>query len=574
MQKNQIKPAIYQELLDSAKNAGAKGQAQYFTPPDFARPFAAHLPGARPLIVDLASGAGDLLHACRNATTELLLGCEIDSSQSIKPAEGLPRRSSESEGGSTKIRAHQITADLTRLYPLLTEANFEADLFVLNLPWDCHWYRDRLAGLADSSLPAVREAFAAHDGRTSRDTIDSTVAGLMIALDRLTIYGEGLLIANDSTLQRLVFAPHAPHRALARHVWAYVTTPSPWAKPGALDAPALRSLGEGGPPVGVLYFAPAHLHGQLDPGGPVSRHHRRGATITGLYARCQDTLEKWTAVSQEWSERIAAVPKPAFNLWLAAERSESRRSSETGGGTVQTALSLFQKHSNRTDKAMAQELHSLNGRSPMQLVMQRHDRKTLERAAFNSPWTVCPKLQAAVKEAVQAYHACRAPLYPLPTIQRLGYLDEQDKILCVQSFGGMTESNPRSHPFVAGQRYPITSRTVLVTRHGTRPNFSGESESIEYSGQELAIYLTGDDGEECFMEARHQAEGVLVNVALPPSGRTRGPAAGQPVRVRHTVDQLIAHFEIPEVADVASVAPDAFAKNLALLAELETLMTL
>jgi hypothetical protein len=64
-----------------------------------------------------------------------------------------------------------------------------------------------------------------HCGRTARDTIDSTIVTLCVALDRSSTFGEGLFIGNEATLQRPLFAPNAPHRAY----FAYLGVPDhPW----------------------------------------------------------------------------------------------------------------------------------------------------------------------------------------------------------------------------------------------------------------------------------------------------------------------------------------------------------
>jgi hypothetical protein len=192
MQRSSINPNIFGELLNSASNAADKGQAQFFTPPKFAKQLAAGLPAFRPVICDLTCGNSQLLEGISTRDTAHWLGCDID------PAGALPHR-----------KLTFIHSDLTTLHPMLLEVEWEADLFALNPPWDMHWYRDRLKDLADSALPGVAHAFDAHDGRTSRDTIDSTVATLMMALDRCTHRGEGLLIANESTLQRLTRWRHS-----------------------------------------------------------------------------------------------------------------------------------------------------------------------------------------------------------------------------------------------------------------------------------------------------------------------------------------------------------------------------
>ena len=90
------------------------------------------------------------------------------------------------------------------------------------------------------------------------------------------------------------------------------------------------------------------------------------------------------------------------------------------GGTIHTALFLFEKHSQKIDKRQVQRLFALNGKTPMDLVIQRNTREELLEVAEQSEWRVQPDLLAAVRSAIQQYHADRAPLYPLPEIQRLG----------------------------------------------------------------------------------------------------------------------------------------------------------
>lgn len=147
MRKTSISPAIFQELLESASNAGAKGQAQYFTPTEWAEVLSIPLPKNRPAIVDLQCGNGQLLQAARRHSH--LLGCDIDAPPSTLDPQNF------------------VHADITKFYPLLKAVRFEADLFVLNPPWDMHWHRDRLLKLYESTCPSAAVAFDAEDGRTS-----------------------------------------------------------------------------------------------------------------------------------------------------------------------------------------------------------------------------------------------------------------------------------------------------------------------------------------------------------------------------------------------------------------------
>src|ERR1039458_5999426 len=249
----------------------------------------------------------------------------------------------------------------------MRQVDLRADCFVLNPPWDLHWYREALAGVAESDLATVRAAFAAHDGRTGRDTVDSTVASLCLALDRSSEYGEGFLIGNESTLQRLILGPGAPHAALAMHVWAHLIITGNICDPKRDPESQFRS--------GVIYFARAHDAGpstlyQLPlitslaqaQSVCVELHKHRlelrlGAEIKS-YAQTDDTVGKWQAVAGEW-DRLTRKDQPQWNLSLRAD------------DTIQTDLSLFDTHSARVSKQEAESLFSLEGRHPMQLVMQQ-----------------------------------------------------------------------------------------------------------------------------------------------------------------------------------------------------------
>ena len=207
-----------QAAADSVADASNKGQAQSSTPPEWGRVLSRPLNPFRPVITDLTCGNGNLLHAASNGDA-ILLGCDI-----------------QNEEAGSQISEHLVIADLTAFYPLLQSVDWQGDCFVLNPPWDLHWYRERLEGLARSGRETVRLAWRATDARLGADTLDSTLATLMIALDRMSAYGEGLLIANEATLQRLLF--NGPHGALAQHVWAHlVVEGQPLLRDGQVQIP-------------------------------------------------------------------------------------------------------------------------------------------------------------------------------------------------------------------------------------------------------------------------------------------------------------------------------------------------
>jgi hypothetical protein len=190
----------------------------------------------------------------------------------------------------------------------------------------------------------------------------------------------------------------------------------------------------------------------------------------------------------------------------------------------------------------------------------------------------------------------KADLFVLNPPWRLWwYLDEQNTIECKEDLSLITQDEPTpEQPFPVaqtelvfreGEKYSIRTQTVLVKRTVEKPNpFDGRKELLEFSGQELAIIIADrianlDDKkttarEFCFMDAKLKADkNCEINVAL--RQRSRGDneklTAGDRQKVDFTLQQLAAHFIIPEVPDVAAVNPEIYAANLAKLTELEQL---
>lgn len=583
-QKSNINPEILQQVLDSAHNAAEKGQSQFFTPLELAQKLTSALPRLRATAVDLNCGAGALLQACVTKDTFALLGSDID-----------PHRP-KIEGCEKPFQLDRIAHDTTKLYGLLKEVSFSADLFVLNPPWRLWWYRDRLGELAHSELMAVRDAFAGIEAGAPRGCIDSTAATLLMALDLCTTHGEGYLIGNNSTIERLFFAPGAPHAAVAKHIWAHVVIPG---NPMSGNATCLWEKEEEFK-TGVVYFARDHTNGCArknvwdngQSGTLPDRAFRMGAELR-VMQRVNDPRDAWTAAKERVAELNGKESRMPFNLWLNA------------GGRIRVGLSQFERRSTKLNKKEAERLHQLDGKAPMELVLQRAQRDELLHVCERGGWKVQPELTDAIQRAVKEYHGSRAPLYPLPEIQRLGYLDEQDTIECKEDLMGtvMPDEEPETGDkkrkskggtgiiakpvqqllFRKGQKYSLRTQTVIVTRNMEKPDpFTGRKVLLEFTGQELAILIAdtviiaGDEEQKvreyCFMDNKLKEDPTVeVNVAKRTTSRGKENfEAGEKQGVDFTLQQLAAHFIIPEVPDVAAVNPEAYAANLDKLTELET----
>jgi len=532
-----IAPEVVQEVLESAQNAAQKGLSQFHTPTWFGKLLASAMPDVRPVVTDLMCGNGQLANACANPSTQLILGCDLD-----------PCKFAPMKGQELKLERNKVCADLTKFYQLLKDVDCEFDFFALNPGWDLHLHRERLSALSESSLEAVKNAFEALDPRLSSSTIDSTVATLCIALDRCTEYGEGFLIGNEATIQRLVLGMGAPHKPLSIHVWAHLSilgNPMTGIQDCAWqEGQQFRT--------GVIYFSPYHTDGiafeRLDLQGDEQNGGSLQVAIDELKAarrnirayhsirsdwQCQSTTtwDRWKAASEEWKQRNQKQ-RSDWNLWLDHK------------GAICVNLSLYDKHSGKIDKNAAQDLFELQGKRPMQLVLLKAQRNALEKAVLDSPWRVAPAVQDAVRTAISDYHKERAPLYPLPKIQRIAYLDDEDTVKCDKDLGTA---------FKAGKAYPLETRTYKVNRTAEKLNLQGEREVVELGGSELFFFITGEDGKQyVFAEAYLRGNEKITIERLWE-------------QIDYTLGDLVEHFEIPEVPDVATLQPEAYARNKDLL---------
>ncbi|MGN6643032.1 MAG: hypothetical protein ACTHKU_08530, partial [Verrucomicrobiota bacterium] len=95
----------------------------------------------------------------------------------------------------------------------------------------------------------------------------------------------------------------------------------------------------------------------------------------------------------------------------------------------------------------------------------------------------------------------------------------------------------------------------------------GMPDDVEYSGQELAFYIKDNAGvERIFMDAQFREENIRVNLL------NDGKEDGDKVKIDFTLQDLVEHFHVPEVPDVATLHPDVYQRNLRLLDEIEALV--
>lgn len=529
-----------QSLLDSATNAADKGAQQFFVRPDYAGaltvpladPPPTHFADRRLVVADLTGcGNGALLDAARRAWKPNVdtYGMDLDP------------RLTEGTGHHHRL----LCGDITRHVELLQVVGFRATYTLANPPYSLNWHADRLAPVLEKSDDLrVRDTWRDLVTTPGKSTVDSTLATFLLSLHFQQSCGEGFLVTLWSTYERLI-QPTAAND----HTWLTVRIP----KGGRMFDPLVGDYD-----IAVIYYArdhrlgdPHHVETESAPSAEALYHRLDGCQPrrqrTGIQPRhdllAKQQADRWRAAAGEYQDRHDATVPPEWNLFLRRD------------GRIGTHLTPFQKTAGYLPSDAVRQLHEIDGDTPMALTVQRASRDALLRAVHNTElWRVQPELVAAVEQAVADYQAQRAPLYPLAPVQRLGYLDEEDRIECrVDGLG----------PFQAGHRYPIETHTEEVSFETEIFDASGETNIVERTGRELVLKVwsaakkTPDTEHRFIMGGKYQYEhtGTI-------DGRDHV----------HTFADLVDHFHIPEVPDVAAANPEQYQKNLGAIAEIEELI--
>jgi hypothetical protein len=167
-------------------------------------------------------------------------------------------------------------------------------------------------------------------------------------LDQSSTVGEGFLIGNEATLQRLIFAKGAPHAALVQRIWAHLAIEGniccSKAGPSATDFKT-----------GVIWFARGHSRGptlnrtlatsdllpddkdllglvrQVCGQQKCDRLLQRDGPCAASYLRTQNCQELWQAAKEEHEREQGLSKAPPYNIWSAWTR--RRRCTRSMGGS-------------------------------------------------------------------------------------------------------------------------------------------------------------------------------------------------------------------------------------------------
>jgi hypothetical protein len=493
--------ATHASLASSATNSHLKGLQQYFTPPDWARALGAALPGLRRTIADLHCGSGSLLAGLANDSTRDLLGLDLD------PAAGI-RKVTTPAGEPQRHFAH---GDVLDLFPLLADAEARFDLLALNPPFSLQWPADL--------LPAPLRK-----GHLGGKSIDSTLATLRMIPHLLTERGEAMMIANQSTLERL----HRESPEDFDKAWLWADLPTFFPSTNA----ALK--------IGILYLAAGHEGGpeqrplitpvtpdQLDTALHKARMELfKAPCIEEPWNACTDSWKRWEACTDEMERRRDPSASNA-NILLSTD------------GRLRTWVSAWQEASVTVPAHLRDFLRRINRQHPLALTIQRSTRAALQEALDSGLWTIADEAAEAIRHALAEFERDRAPLAPVTPVQRVGWLDDAEELRCSSDFG----------PFTAGTSYPIETETVEWRRTRIRPRYQAgirSEEEVTVKGTDLRISLVLPDG-------------------------SKVPFMWNPDSECHSLEDLAKHFDLPEVPDITVLRAEDYARNIELLEELERL---
>lgn len=466
-----------------ATNSHIKGLQNYYTPIPWAKALAALLPAKRFSIADLQCGSGSLLVGLTNASTEYIYASDLDASTS-------PLNRVHFNPNTTVTHAH---IDYLDLLPCLLDTRTKFDLLACNPPFSLTW--------PQSLLPLSL--------RNGGDTIDSTTACLASIKHLLTNDGECLFIANASTIERI----SAADPSLLDHVWFHLTIPSFFHNANFTAS--------------ILYIAkryrgkpPAPMH--LTPGSPDE--------LLGI-------LTSWQHLRPPGGIMGIAWPNSRFSASVTEARYRVNPENRPDnvilslGGTLRTQASAYQRFNDSIPEAQHKALQSINHANPFELTVQRATRQALAEILDQGCWTMSDSAAHAIRNAMEEYNRSRTPLTPVSPLQRLGWLDENDNLLCTQDFLS----------FRAGKLYEVTSEVAKYEFSHYKPRYKNgkkDEEQLSTRGNDLIFTIHGADDFTAQFTYKHSH-----------------------IKGTYPMELIGQHFQIPEVPSLKIVRPEECAAH-------------
>ena len=382
-----------------------------------------------------------------------------------------------------------IQGDLQRVYPLLRLAGVEFPAVVLNPPFGMDWKDD--------------------DGKT----VNSMLQTYRYAVGLLDESGQGMMIAARDRYWREV-APEA--------TGAYAV----------IDCDDMFD-GVEIPTVIVFFVHPEAL--DEDPEPPLQLRATR-SELTDLAEQVRDARDARASYVRHFADESSL--KDTFHTVSlehrrrvkAGQGKASRYDLTARGQKLACHLSAFAKVA-LANSGLVSNAEGLNGKSVHYFALNMREWRQISAAGEEGLLTIDPALPALVDHVVRDALRDATPLYPVKPQMRLGFLEDLETLLCTESDSELE--------FVAGERYPLSTRTKIESERGERV--------VQLRNGDLAVRAT-------------EKVWRLLKVQV---GRHSFDESKQ------GIEYLLAHFAIPDPGDIATRFPAEYARALAIVREVE-----
>lgn len=495
MKRSQLTTTLLQQEEDVlvSKNSAQKGLQQYFTPLKIGTWIRHILDQKTGLVVDLTAGAGNLLmpwvsnqnvgdKSLGNETMQAL-GVELDK-------ENIPK--------STTF-LNVVNANVAELYPLLLQVEFHADVFVLNPPFTLFWHIPELTN-------------------SEHKTIESQLATVKMAISMTKHRGQGAFLVAKSAWDKSI----SQDEEITQYVHSAVIAKNlflPYANVDCVICFYVKT--------GKRGHSSQYKDIEFDLESPTVDRDLVAAARKVKSERQYYSMypELWSSeeVMQDHRDRFLAA---AAEYKVLKRKKQQAYNIEYKGGRIKVYLSNFQRFTFLKDftyeeNALVEKMHGL---SPSYFAFNTQDRRALftlvdERKLL----TMDEAARKAITDAVSNAEFILTPMYELKPQQRLGYLEEIDKIRCIKS--GIRRFEERTVAFRKGEEYDVkvTSATI-ESWYEKETGASGVSKDMV----KLAKALNIDVGGAAFGESGDD------------------------------ITFLIDHFEIPDPRDVRDKKPKLY----------------
>ena len=180
---------------------------------------------------------------------------------------------------------------------------------------------------------------------------------------------------------------------------------------------------------------------------------------------------------------------------------------------------------------LLRQSEGLNGKSIQYFALNLREWRQIAAAGEEGLLTIDPELPTVVERVVRSAARDATPLYPIKKQMRLGFLEDLQTLRC-------TTDDPQRE-FVAGETYPLSTRTSVETARGEKV--------VQLRSGEQAVRAT--------MTERRLLEIQVAKHRFDES--------------KQSIDYLLSHFEVPDPGDIATRFPEEYERAIGVVRSIE-----